>query len=1367
MAAPAPSRMSFFDAATGTFDRAGFDAAYAAYQRDRGMLTGTVQGGGAINPIAVTKGSTASTSTASAKPEDSVDKFRNAVKEITPTWDGTDAQAAKMYDSHPRMRQMFPTLDDYKSYLQGYQDHLGKQDAAYESFKEGIDSLTAEDVTSTPADPNFNWQTDYTGPQGIDAISEALAGINVPDAYSMEAAFGAGLGTGVAGGQTYQSFLEEQGIADQVGQIREGSDAYVWNGITFEKRDVGESNFGKVLRAAIAMGGAVALGPAFQTALGPALSSIGITSSAAVTGISAGLSSAIVNGAMTGNIDLQEAFTTGIVSAATAGLFDAVGNVDLGVDVDGTVRKVSDAVADFTESMSTGVSFVDAATSAIGQSAITQLVQTGDIDVNQLAVSGALASAGEIWDFVSGGNKPIDEATQADWDRVLEGMSAEVQAGVGQAIADKIQPGLDAALENQGIQAFLNSWNNTILPNIRQDASVTMDVDPLANATEAGVDAGVITRPTPSSPVINFQDQNTARILESATPLAQNPDGSFVDTGEPVKDQYGYYLVEGEDGVYITNGTEIAKYRGNNYRAGDIETRYLNAYGSDLTEMYNEQPFIWQHVHGGGEQIGLAENTTEFNSITASVDAFQNAEDPLATSADMAALRDTLVNVAEPAQTDINFEFDPDSPLNLIPVNETQTPQTEQVEQVETPNRTDGNTAGSTGGGGSGFNSSFTTPTSVTGGTSGSNGQTAQSTGTTGGATGGATGGSQAGGSAGGTTGGATGGSQAGGSAGGAATGGDTASGGSAAGAAGAEGGGGSAGGQAGGGTAGGEVSGNPLDNVDFANILGNVFENDPFFNDFAADIEATVGDLAADIAANGGMNQELQDRLDAVGMDLNELQDAVGNSVAGLDAAVGNNADAINNLQQDVDNRFDQTDDTLSDIASEVAANGQVSAENAEKLNELGVSLGELENQFGESVNGLSEAIEGTAQNVRDLADATSEGLSKAAQERQELAQGIAANGELSAENAEKLNELGVSVGDLRKEFGESVSGLGEAIDNTNEAVLGLADATSEGFSQAAQERQELAQGIAANGELTAENANKLNELGVSVGDLRKEFGESVTGLGEAIDNTNEAVLGLADATSEGFSQAAQERQELAQNIAANGEMTAENANKLNELGVNVNDLRNEFGESITGLGQAIDNTNQSVLDLAGATEQGFANVDARIDETANELAQGIAANGEMTAENAQAINDLGLTFDEFATQYAQDVEGFNEAIGNTNQNVIDLATATSDAFGQVGERFGEVETAMGEGFDQAASERQGLGEDIAGVGTAVGTGIGALTGLMGGYDKLNALRAKNAARERFKPTEQGLFDYTTIANYQARPLQQVQIGTGRGLFS
>ena len=425
--------------------------------------TGTVQGGGAINPIAITKEAT------------------QEPPETTSKWGGTRKEAEEMYNVHPRMQQIFPTLDDYIKYLDTYQGHLDRQEQAGEGFAERAANLTANDITRYDVDPDFDWQTDWN--PDLDQITENLSNLDLSglDPYNMEAAFGnsfAGLGTGGgfggsgSGGVTTPStegiqsrnyaptVLEPLGLdRENFSSFREGDNVYVWNGTTFEKRDVGQSDFSKAVRGSVAVGLALGLGPQVGAALG--VGSTGLVGGA----ISGAAGSAISQGIMTGSIDADQLATSAIIGGI-GGLAEAARAGEIaGSSLDNAIWDLSDTLgvdyettANVLEGAATG-----AAQGGDVEDIVANAVGSWSTEKLQSFVSDTYGDVIDVDNFFREGTTSID--SEALYPLIEAGVNAAVEGGMDPKDAllstldyfseggslDFILPGLPQIAEGVGI----------------------------------------------------------------------------------------------------------------------------------------------------------------------------------------------------------------------------------------------------------------------------------------------------------------------------------------------------------------------------------------------------------------------------------------------------------------------------------------------------------------------------------------------------------------------------------------------------------------------------------------------------------------------------------------------------------------------------------------------------------------------------------------------------------------------------------------------------------------------------------------------------------------------------------------------------
>lgn len=374
-------------------------------------------------------------------------------------------EARDNYEIHPRMQQIFPEFEDYLNYLEAYQEHQNKIEESSDVLEENINQFV-ESGDSLPnyGPTNFNLDTDYTGPQGLSDIQQALSGINVPDAYAMNAAFGdsfTSLGGSSASSALNNQFLEEQGFAPEVfSGFREGDNYYAWVGDRFEKRDVGQSDFSKAVRGAVSVGLALGLGPQVGAALG--VGSTGLVGGA----VSGAAGSAISQGITTGSIDASQLATSavlggigGVAEAANTGQL-AGSALDNSIwDLSGTLGVDYATTVNLLEGVATGAiqggDVEDIVANAVGSWSTEKL---------QSFVSDTYGDVIDVDNFFREGTTSID--SEALYPLIEAGVNAAIEGGIDPKDAlrstidyfaeggslDFILPGLPQIAEGVGIE---------------------------------------------------------------------------------------------------------------------------------------------------------------------------------------------------------------------------------------------------------------------------------------------------------------------------------------------------------------------------------------------------------------------------------------------------------------------------------------------------------------------------------------------------------------------------------------------------------------------------------------------------------------------------------------------------------------------------------------------------------------------------------------------------------------------------------------------------------------------------------------------------------------------------------------------------
>ena len=144
---------------------------------------------------------------------------------------------------------------------------------------------------------------------------------------------------------------------------------------------------------------AVPLMVATAGAVGPLATQIGTLSGGAISGAAAQAAAAgVVNAATqlatTGSLDIGQALTAAAIDYGGTALGDFVAS---NTEINNVLGQVRDVAQEFQSFLETGNSIADAAIKAGGMSALTQLVTTGEINIEQAALSAVIAGGSEAF----------------------------------------------------------------------------------------------------------------------------------------------------------------------------------------------------------------------------------------------------------------------------------------------------------------------------------------------------------------------------------------------------------------------------------------------------------------------------------------------------------------------------------------------------------------------------------------------------------------------------------------------------------------------------------------------------------------------------------------------------------------------------------------------------------------------------------------------------------------------------------------------------------------------------------------------------------------------------------------------------------
>ena len=178
----------------------------------------------------------------------------------------------------------------------------------------------------------------------------------------------------------------------------------------------------------LAAAAAVFSGP-LATALGPASAGgAGVFSSAAAAkAASAAIISSASQLATTGKVDFGQALVSAAISYGGSQLGDAIKNSSAVGDIVSQVQSTTDTAVDF---LSQGNSLAEAAIRAGGMSMLTQLVTTGEVDLEQAAIAAVISGGSEaVRQLAASTGQPVDEF-MADLKEQEEFQKAAIDADI-------------------------------------------------------------------------------------------------------------------------------------------------------------------------------------------------------------------------------------------------------------------------------------------------------------------------------------------------------------------------------------------------------------------------------------------------------------------------------------------------------------------------------------------------------------------------------------------------------------------------------------------------------------------------------------------------------------------------------------------------------------------------------------------------------------------------------------------------------------------------------------------------------------------------------------------------------------------------
>lgn len=286
-----------------------------------------------------------------------------------------------------------------------------------------------------------------------------------------------------------------------------------WNGSNYEKtyhQDKGFDVGGVILGvAAGVMTGGVLAGP-----LTSALGSIGITGSAATAAV-AGISSAASQLITTGEVDLKQA----IISAAIGYGGDKLGSaLEASTELEGALGEVSNTIKEttntFKELITTDIPIADAAIKAGGMSVLTQLVTTGDVNIEQAATAALIGGGIEFFNQLKTG---MSDAGIPEDEYMADLLESEefTQAAIDADIKD---PFLNPNYTTVGDGLMVNTAGDVF--NYAGDSIGNMStLDTNNDGQLSGIDLEEITTDVAAKNIYNYQMDDVVYVDENGVPV--------------------------------------------------------------------------------------------------------------------------------------------------------------------------------------------------------------------------------------------------------------------------------------------------------------------------------------------------------------------------------------------------------------------------------------------------------------------------------------------------------------------------------------------------------------------------------------------------------------------------------------------------------------------------------------------------------------------------------------------------------------------------------------------------------------------------------------------------------------------------------
>jgi hypothetical protein len=461
----------------------------------------------------------------------------------------TEGELRQEFKDSGQLQDHFSSFDNYMNYINDSQEFIQTADWMLVTPEYDVGSkewafLNGEDLAWRPGEREQTQQKIIT-----DRVAARTAAFNQ-----------------WMGSEAGSALMDKYGIRSLI--YNDDGDKFKWTGSGYQKTYKVDDSFdvGGIIMsvAAGAMTSGLLVGP-LTTALG----SVGITGSAATAAVQ-GISSAAAQLITTGEVDLKQS----LISAAIGYAGDKLGNaLAASTEVDNVIGEISNTVSSTVDTLKTltetGMPIVDAAIKSGGMSMLTQLVSTGEINLEQAAVAAVIGGGIEAFNkFKTDMNAlgvPEDEY-MADLAEYEEFQQAAINADIKDPFLNPNYTEVgDGVMVNAAGDVFNYAGDN--LGNMS-----TLDTNNDGNLS--GVDLQEIT----------------------------TPDRTFVDPTRGLGWELGDNVIVGPDGMALPKGSVLRATIDGGYYSYDEEGNKINV----TLKPYNE-------VFGGdkGNLVWTSEGETD------------------------------------------------------------------------------------------------------------------------------------------------------------------------------------------------------------------------------------------------------------------------------------------------------------------------------------------------------------------------------------------------------------------------------------------------------------------------------------------------------------------------------------------------------------------------------------------------------------------------------------------------------------------------------------------------------------------------------------------------------------------------------------